>query len=63
MSLQTSSPARDSGVTLGSPYNVDILGKSRPQGSAYDVGAYEYGGVAPPSPSLTPNAPTNIQVN
>lgn len=40
--LQSGSPAIDAGVTLGTPYNVDILGISRPQGSAYDIGAFEY---------------------
>jgi hypothetical protein len=34
--------AIDQGMTLGSPYNVDILGVSRPQGAAYDIGAYEF---------------------
>jgi hypothetical protein len=38
---QAGSPLIDHGVTLGSPYNVDYLGTSRPQGSAYDIGAYE----------------------
>jgi len=37
----------DKGVTLGSPYNFDILGIPRPQGPAWDIGAYEYvqGGI------------------
>jgi hypothetical protein len=29
------------GSTLGAPYNVDILGTTRPQGSLYDCGAVE----------------------
>ena len=32
--LQTGSPAIDSGITIGVPYNSDVLGISRPQGSA-----------------------------
>lgn len=35
------SAAVDAGYTLGSPYNIDYAGTSRPQGSAYDIGAYE----------------------
>ena len=35
------SPAIDAGLNLGSPYNFDIAGVSRPQGSSYDIGAYE----------------------
>lgn len=38
----SSSPVVDVGATLGSPYNVDFAGTSRPQGSAYDIGAMEY---------------------
>ena len=34
--------AIDAGTALGSPYNVDIDGDSRPQGSAWDIGADEF---------------------
>jgi Secretion system C-terminal sorting domain/Right handed beta helix region len=40
-SLQAGSPAINAGATLGSPYNIDILGAARPVGTAYDIGCYE----------------------
>lgn len=39
--VQIGSSAIDNGATMGSPYNIDILEIARPQGSAYDIGAYE----------------------
>lgn len=39
--LQAGSPAINAGVTLPE-VTTDILGIPRPQGSAYDIGAYEY---------------------
>ncbi|NIM17494.1 MAG: DUF1565 domain-containing protein, partial [Candidatus Aminicenantes bacterium] len=45
--LQQNSPAIDSGSSTGAPAN-DHDGNTRPQGSGYDIGAYEYvtnGGV------------------
>jgi Right handed beta helix region len=45
----TSGDALNNGATLGSPYNGSINGAgratpiTRPQGAAYDIGAYEYG--------------------
>lgn len=44
--LQSSSPAINTGTTV-SMVTTDIDGVSRPQGSAYDIGAYEYSGTAP----------------
>ena len=54
--LQSSSPLKDAGTTVPG-FNADILGVSRPQGSAWDIGPYEYStGVARPTP------PTALQV-
>ncbi|MCX6732335.1 MAG: Ig-like domain-containing protein [Candidatus Roizmanbacteria bacterium] len=39
--IPATSPAKNAGVTL-SEVVADILGVSRPQGSAFDIGAYEY---------------------
>ena len=40
--LQSTSPAIDAGMTTG--IANDVLGVVRPQGSAYDIGAYEFTG-------------------
>ena len=57
--LQSSSPAIDAGKTMTS-LSRDIEGVQRPQGSAFDIGAYEYfrGG----STVQKPNPPTGLQV-
>jgi len=48
--LRAGSPAIDAGATLDAAYAVDVIGISRPAGSAWDIGAYEYGsGPAPTS--------------
>jgi hypothetical protein len=52
----------NAGTTI-SVFNVDRLNRSRPQGGAWDVGAYEYNGTAPvpnptPVPTATPPAAT-----
>ena len=39
--LRSTSPAIDTGVSTAAPAK-DLDGNSRPQGSAYDMGAYEY---------------------
>ncbi len=46
--LQSNSPAINAGITVA-VVTADYDGVTRPQGSAYDIGAYEYGGVIPPS--------------
>jgi hypothetical protein len=56
--LAAGSPAIDKGVTLPAPYNIDKDGVSRPQGSAFDIGAYEFTSgapvtVVPPTATLT----------
>jgi hypothetical protein len=40
-SLAAGSPLIDAGTTLASPYNVDFTGLARPQGGAFDIGAFE----------------------
>jgi len=48
-SLQPSSPAIDAGTSVNT--ETDYAGTLRPQGFAYDIGAYEFGAEAPSSPS------------
>jgi hypothetical protein len=43
--VEESSPAIDNGVALGSPYDIDTEGVSRPQGQDWDIGAYEHAGA------------------
>jgi hypothetical protein len=40
--LQPTSPAINTGATLGTPYNVDYAGTTRPFGAGYDIGALEW---------------------
>jgi hypothetical protein len=40
--LQSGSPAIDAGLNLSSFFIVDKDGKARPQGAAWDIGAYEF---------------------
>jgi parallel beta-helix repeat protein len=51
--LQSGSPAINAGVSL-SEVPQDFEGTIRPQGSAYDIGADEYGAGSSPSPTPTP---------
>ena len=56
--LQSTSPAINAGTTISTLF-TDLDGVSRPQGTAYDMGAYEFvsGTVA-----VRPNPPTNLTV-
>lgn len=55
--LQTHSPAINAGVRLDE-VRVDIKNAPRPQGRAYDIGAYE---LVSDSDSKSPNAPVNLK--
>jgi len=52
-----SDPSVDRGATIGD-FSDDITGLSRPQGAAWDIGAYEYRGYGTnpvtPTPTITP---------
>ena len=55
-SLRAGSPAIDAGVTVN-VVTTDVKGVERPQGIAYDIGAYEYGKVSTPLPT-----PSNLRL-
>ena len=51
-SIASNSPARDSGSSALAPA-FDFVGTARPQGSGYDMGAYEYYSGAPTTTTTT----------
>lgn len=55
--LQSGSPAKDAGVAI-STLATDLDGVTRPQGPAYDIGAYEF---VNGSVTVRPNPPTNLK--
>ena len=59
--LQAGSPAINAGVAIGSVTN-DYDGNARPQGTGYDIGAYEYGGTVQPTsvPTSTPTPKSSL---
>jgi hypothetical protein len=63
--LQSISPAIDTGYDAGAILVSDILGISRPQGAAYDIGAFEfeYVGQGNPNDHTAPAAPNGIGVD
>jgi hypothetical protein len=61
--LQPNSPAIDAGITIPE-VTTDFDGITRPQGNAYDIGAYEFVGnnqdTTPPTISITHSPTSNI---
>jgi parallel beta-helix repeat protein len=52
--LLSTSKAINSGVNLLPDVTDDLAGITRPQGSAFDIGAYEYSPAISPTPTTTP---------
>jgi parallel beta-helix repeat protein len=48
--IQATSPCRDKGTDLGSPFNIDMDGNLRGVDGAWDIGAYEYTSGSPTIP-------------
>jgi hypothetical protein len=54
----TDTAAKDAGIDLSAYFSTDKDGKARPQGPAWDIGAYEYGSAT----NSRPQAPTNFRI-
>jgi hypothetical protein len=52
--LLPASPAIDTGIDVG--VTTDFDGNSRPQGKAFDIGAFEYLTIASPTPDVSPSS-------
>ena len=60
--LQAGSPAIDAGVTV-SGVSTDYNGVSRPQGSAFDIGAFEFATATDQAPVISAVAAPNVTYN
>ncbi len=62
--LNTGSSALNTGATLAAPYDTDILGLHRPQGTFFDLGAYELNAaiIQPVVTIVNPTAATKLIV-
>ncbi len=62
--LNTGSSALNTGATLAAPYDTDILGLHRPQGTFFDLGAYELNAaiIQPVVTIVNPTAATKLTV-
>jgi hypothetical protein len=58
LSLRTDSPCVNAGVDLSAFFSDDFSGVSRPQGSAWDVGAFELPGGG----AQSPGKPANLRI-
>ena len=54
LNLRTNSAAKDVGVSLAAYFTTDKIGTARPQGSAWDIGAYELGAGSQAAASVSP---------
>ena len=57
-SISSGSPAIDTGYAISAP-STDYVGHARPQGSGYDLGAYEYINTSPAALVVTTNTLPN----
>jgi hypothetical protein len=57
--ISSDSKARDAGNTLPNIFSTDIENKLRPQGPAWDIGAYEYRAI---NAEKAPQKPTNLKI-
>ena len=55
--LQAGSPAINAGVSTAPTVTDDFIGTARPQGAAYDIGAYEFGTPDTTPPTVTTRTP------
>lgn len=60
-SLQPGSPAINTGVALGAPFDVDQNGVSRAQDGSWDMGAFEYAGGN--VDNTAPATPSNLRIS
>ena len=62
LQVLSGSPAIDAGADISGAFVVDKVGTSRPQGSAWDIGAYEYIQASPPPDTTPPAPPSGVAV-